>query len=62
MAQLAFYMLAAVGLLLEKKGQSSRLTAIPLSFCAVNAAALIGVLKFLCGKKSGRWQPVRGAE
>ncbi len=61
-AQSLFYMLAIIGLILEKVGRSSRMTAIPLSFCVVNTAALLGVLRFLSGKKSGRWKPVRGTE
>ena len=28
-------------------------------FCLVNLAALVGVVRFVLGKKAGRWQPVR---
>lgn len=61
-AQLAMYGLAAVGLALEKTGRNPGPTSIPLSFCVVNLAALMGVLRFISGKKSGRWVPVREAK
>lgn len=32
---------------------------LPFSFCLVNAAALVGVARFVMGKKAGRWEPVR---
>lgn len=57
--QLAFYALAVAGYLSQRKGKPSRVFGIPLSFCLVNLAALVGVVRFLIGKKAGKWEPVR---
>lgn len=57
--QIAFYLLAAVGYVWQKKGKPPRFLGIPFSFCLVNLAALVGVARFLMGKKAGRWKPVR---
>jgi hypothetical protein len=32
---------------------------IPMSFCIVNLASLVGTAKCLFGRKSGKWKPVR---
>ena len=57
--QIAFYVLAIAGYLWQLKGKAPRVLGLPFSFCLVNIAALVGVLKFLMGKRSGRWEPVR---
>ena len=57
--QLAFYALALAGYLWQQRGKPPRLLGIPFSFCLVNAAALVGVARFLIGRTSGQWQPVR---
>lgn len=57
--QIAFYALAVAGYLWQKKGKLPRILGIPFSFCLVNLAALVGVARFLMGKTSGRWVPVR---
>ena len=57
--QVAFYLFALVGYLWQKKNKPPRLLTIPFFFCLVNLAALVGVARFLMGKKSGQWQPVR---
>ncbi len=57
--QLVFYSSALTGYLWQKSGTPPKILGIPFSFCLVNAAALIGVAKFVMGKKSGRWKPVR---
>ena len=57
--QIALYGLALGGYLWQRKGKPPRILGIPFSFCLVNLAALVGVARFLLGKKSGKWQPVR---
>lgn len=57
--QIAFYAFAIAGYLLQRKGKPPRILGIPFSFCLVNLAALVGVARFVIGKKSGRWEPVR---
>jgi hypothetical protein len=57
--QITFYVLAVIGYLCQKKGKPPRLLGIPFSFCLVNLAALVGVARFVIGKKSGQWVPVR---
>lgn len=55
--QLLFYGLSFAGLM-----QSTRtgvLRSVPASFCLVNLAALLGSLKCIAGRTSGKWQPVR---
>lgn len=57
--EVAFCTLAAMGYLWQKRGKPPRILSLPFSFCLVNAAALVGVARFLMGKKAGRWEPVR---
>ncbi|MCK5534926.1 glycosyltransferase family 2 protein [bacterium] len=57
--QILFYLLAGLGYLFQKSGKKIKLLGIPFSFCVVNTAALIGTLKFLLGKASGKWEPIR---
>ena len=54
--QISYYFLALIGFL---SNQQKRFLAIPLYFCIVNLAALVGVCKALIGKKIPIWQPVR---
>ena len=58
--QLAFYLSAFVAFSLRKhkRWQWSPLS-VPLSFCVVNLAALMGTLHCVAGRKIGRWKPVR---
>ncbi len=55
--QLIFYGTALVGLC--RRHALPFPFSIPMSFCIVNFAALIGTAKSLIGRKSGRWKPVR---
>jgi hypothetical protein len=57
--QIAFSGLALIGYLSQKKGKAPHILGIPFSFCLVNLAALVGVVRFVVGKKSGKWLPVR---
>ncbi|HUN64179.1 MAG TPA: glycosyltransferase [Candidatus Sulfotelmatobacter sp.] len=58
LAQLSFYVLAALGLLLSKKRMRIPLTAAS-SFCVVNLAALFGTLHCFAVPSDGHWKPVR---
>ncbi len=59
-AQIVCYALAGLGHFWQRTGRKPpRFLGIPFSFCLVNAAAAVGVARFLMGKKSGRWEPVR---
>jgi cellulose synthase/poly-beta-1,6-N-acetylglucosamine synthase-like glycosyltransferase len=59
-AQWVCYGLAGLGYLWQRGGRKPpRFLGIPFSFCLVNAAAAVGVARFLMGKKSGTWTPVR---
>jgi len=49
--QIAFYVLALLGYLWQKKGKHPRTLGIPFSFCLVGLAALVGVTRFVMGKK-----------
>jgi len=56
--QLILYGAALTGFL-RRRGASWFLLYVPMSFCLVNFAALLGTTKFLLGQTSGRWKPVR---
>jgi len=63
-AQASFYLLAFFGLLFRGRGERGGnhlrfLWSLPLSFCVVNLAALLGTLKCLAGRTSGQWKPER---
>lgn len=57
--QLIFYLLAMTGYLWQRNGRPPRIMGIPFSFCLVNVASLVGVARFILGKKAGKWTPVR---
>lgn len=57
--QIIFYAPALLGYLWQRKEKPPNILGIPFSFCLVNLAALIGVARFVMGKKAGKWQPVR---
>ena len=57
--QMTFYASALIGYLWQKKGKPPRILGIPFSFCLVNLATLIGVGRFLMGKRAGQWKPLR---
>jgi len=54
-AQTAFYLLALAGLAGRNKGPRSRLLALPLYFCAVNLALLLGFLRWMSGRQQTKW-------
>lgn len=57
--QAAFYLFAAAGWILEKKGKSPKLFYLPYYFVLVNLASLFGIVKFLTGSLSPTWTTVR---
>ena len=57
--QIIFYLSAFTGYLWQRSGKPSFIFGIPFSFCLVNLAALVGVVRFVIGKKSGQWEPLR---
>jgi len=57
--QLAFYLLALLGLVLDGLGKKLKPAAVPLYFCIVNTASLIAIFKTLTGQKMVTWETVR---
>ncbi len=57
--QAAFYALALVGFACTDGRRLSLPWSVPMSFCLVNLAALLGTLKCLAGRTPGQWTPVR---
>jgi hypothetical protein len=56
--QLAFYLSTLCAAFLRKRWKWSPFS-VPLSFCVVNLAALIGTLHCAAGRRVGRWKPAR---
>jgi cellulose synthase/poly-beta-1,6-N-acetylglucosamine synthase-like glycosyltransferase len=56
--QLSFYLSALSAAFLRTRWQWSPFS-VPLSFCVVNLAALMGTLHCAAGRRVGRWKPVR---
>jgi cellulose synthase/poly-beta-1,6-N-acetylglucosamine synthase-like glycosyltransferase len=59
LAQVAFYAFAVLGLLGTATG---RWTSIPSAFCLLNAAAAVGVFRFVTGSQSVKWLKASEAE
>ena len=57
--QVAFYGIAILGALLERYFVASRLLTVPLYFVAVNAAALVAMVKVLAGHRAVTWETIR---
>jgi cellulose synthase/poly-beta-1,6-N-acetylglucosamine synthase-like glycosyltransferase len=57
--QIAFYLMAAAGWMLERSGRRLSLLAMPLYFVPANLASLAGFYKFLRGERYARWEPIR---
>jgi cellulose synthase/poly-beta-1,6-N-acetylglucosamine synthase-like glycosyltransferase len=58
-AQLACYILAGIGWLLDRAGVKIRLLSLPLYFILANVAAMIAIYKFLVGERYASWEPIR---
>lgn len=59
--QLAFYLLAGLGWLIERSGRSASILAMPLYFVLANLASVVAFYKFLRGETYARWEPIREA-
>ena len=57
--QIAFYLTALVGWILEKSKIKIGVFAIPLYFVLTNLASAVAFYKFLHGEKYERWEPIR---
>lgn len=55
-AQLAFYVMAALGYWLKRKGKRLRLFSLPFHFCSMNAALIFGLFAYLSGRQTLTWQ------
>jgi len=56
-AQSAFYLAAGLGYWLKKSGKPARLLSLPLSFCSMNFALLLGFVRYLNGRQTLTWKP-----
>lgn len=56
--QMSFYALALAGFVLRDRAPR-RVWSLPLYFCVVNLAALLGTLAGITGRTSGKWKPER---
>ncbi|MFT3746499.1 MAG: glycosyltransferase family 2 protein [Pyrinomonadaceae bacterium] len=59
--QTAFYILGALGWVLERSGRRLGLLAMPLYFLLANLASVVAFYKFLRGETYTRWDPIREA-
>jgi cellulose synthase/poly-beta-1,6-N-acetylglucosamine synthase-like glycosyltransferase len=57
--QIVFYMLAFTGFTIRNNKNKNMLFSIPFYYCLVNYAAMLGMMNFILGKRTGSWRPVR---
>lgn len=57
--QLAFYIAALAGWIIERRGRRLSLLAMPLYFTLANLASALGFLQFIRGERYARWEPIR---
>lgn len=57
--QTLFYILGAIGWMLERSGRRLGLLAMPLYFLLANLASVVAFYKFLRGETYTRWDPIR---
>ncbi len=55
-AQSIFYLFALVGSLVKNTGVNSRLFSLPLTFCTLNIAALLGGFSYFSGRQKAIWK------
>lgn len=58
-AQIAFYLMAAVGWFAVRAGVKSGIIVLPQYFVLANWAALVAFYKFVRGERYARWEPIR---
>lgn len=56
-AQCVFYSMASLGYWLKKEGKPVRLFSLPLYFCSMNFALLLGLFRYLRGRQPLTWKP-----
>ena len=56
-AQRVFYLMAGLAYRLKKNGKPARLFSLPLYFCSMNFALLLGLLRYLSGRQTLTWKP-----
>ncbi len=59
LSQVAFYFVAALGLLIERAGARIGIFAIPHYFVLANVASVLGFYKFARGERYATWEPIR---
>jgi cellulose synthase/poly-beta-1,6-N-acetylglucosamine synthase-like glycosyltransferase len=58
-AQLAFYVMAFIGFLLERAGVRTSLLALPYYFVLANLASVFAAYQFCRGERYASWEPIR---
>lgn len=59
LSQVAFYGVAALGLVIERAGARIGVFAIPHYFVLANLASVLGFYKFVRGERYATWEPIR---
>jgi biofilm PGA synthesis N-glycosyltransferase PgaC len=59
LAQVLFYLLALLGLLMEKRQLRIKVLFIPYYFCVMNYAVLAGIIRYFSTKQSAVWEKVQ---
>ncbi|WP_121810365.1 glycosyltransferase family 2 protein [Mucilaginibacter kameinonensis] len=59
LAQVLFYILALLGLLMEKRQLRIKVLFIPYYFCVMNYAVLAGIIRYFSTKQSAVWEKVQ---
>ena len=54
--QILFYLLAVLGYLVQNPGFHSRLLSLPLTFCTLNIAAVLGAGRYYFGQQNVKWE------
>ena len=61
-AQVAFYLAAMVGYLLENRQIRLKVLFVPYYFCVMNYAVIAGLIRFLKGGQKGAWEKAKRKE
>lgn len=59
LAQILFYLLALLGLIMEKRQLRIKILFIPYYFCVMNYAVLAGIIRYFSTKQSAVWEKVQ---
>lgn len=60
LGQISFYAIGGIGYFIQRKfNRINRIIYIPLFFCISNLGVLLGIAKYLIGRKNMTWEPVR---